>query len=200
MNNVASLQAADGTAQEILAAATARFNQYGYRKTTMAEIAHDCGMSAGNLYRYFDSKADIGAAVCGVWFESLQHALQQAADMPAPPETRLESYARTLLQVTLESCRETPHIQEMIDFLSEERRDLLMGHLEASRAIICQIIQDGINSGEFAVTDLDGTACAFQHALVRFQYPPLLMLTTPEQSEREVGPLVRLLVDGLRHR
>ncbi|NOQ82264.1 MAG: TetR family transcriptional regulator, partial [Methylophaga sp.] len=38
------------TRSQILSATEIRFSQYGYNKTTMAEIAKDCGMSAANLY------------------------------------------------------------------------------------------------------------------------------------------------------
>ncbi|MBT3172542.1 MAG: helix-turn-helix transcriptional regulator, partial [Rhodospirillaceae bacterium] len=60
MNKSTAVLAEDTQAQ-ILQAATERFRHYGYRKTTMAEVARDCSMSAGNLYRYFESKSDIGA-------------------------------------------------------------------------------------------------------------------------------------------
>ena len=49
----------DETAKQILDAASRRFLHYGYGKTTMSEIAQDCNMSTGNLYRYFPSKLDI---------------------------------------------------------------------------------------------------------------------------------------------
>ena len=49
----------DATAKQILDAASRRFLHYGYKKTTMSEIANDCNMSTGNLYRYFPSKLDI---------------------------------------------------------------------------------------------------------------------------------------------
>ena len=49
--------------QQILKAAELRFNVYGYQKTAMAEVAGDCTMSAANLYRYFDNKLAIGAAL-----------------------------------------------------------------------------------------------------------------------------------------
>ncbi|MFN9357805.1 MAG: TetR/AcrR family transcriptional regulator, partial [Alphaproteobacteria bacterium] len=48
----------------ILEAARKRFLHYGYAKTTMAEIASDCSMSPGNLYRYFPGKLDIAEAIC----------------------------------------------------------------------------------------------------------------------------------------
>lgn len=35
----------------ILKAAVNRFREYGYNKTTMAEIAKDIGMSTANIYR-----------------------------------------------------------------------------------------------------------------------------------------------------
>ena len=49
----------DEIATQILDAASRRFLHYGYGKTTMSEIAKDCNMSTGNLYRYFPSKLDI---------------------------------------------------------------------------------------------------------------------------------------------
>ena len=196
----------DNTASDILEAATARFKQYGYRKTTMAEIAHDCGMSAGNLYRYFDNKADIGAAVCVAWFAAVQSALNEtvrsqpsAHHLPAPePAASIERYIRTLMELTLQSCRETPHIQDMIDFLSEERRDILRDHLRACRDIIAFIIQKGVDDGSITVPDVDEAASAVQFALVRFEYPPLLMFSPPEDLEKDIAPMVRLIVDGLR--
>ena len=48
----------------ILAAAMRRFEQFGYSKTTMAEIAADCDMSAANIYRYFENKLEIGSRAC----------------------------------------------------------------------------------------------------------------------------------------
>jgi len=47
------------TRQLILDAAFERFGHYGYNKTTMVEIAQDVGMSAANLYRYFENKQEI---------------------------------------------------------------------------------------------------------------------------------------------
>ena len=51
------------TRQQILDAAMQRIMHYGYAKTTMAEIARDCDMSAGNIYRFFASKIDIAEAM-----------------------------------------------------------------------------------------------------------------------------------------
>lgn len=42
--------------EAILDAAQACFVRTGFHRTTMQDVAREAGMSAGNLYRYFDSK------------------------------------------------------------------------------------------------------------------------------------------------
>jgi len=45
--------------QAILAAAHVQFRQYGYRKTSMEDIAGELGISRASLYSYFDNKDEI---------------------------------------------------------------------------------------------------------------------------------------------
>ena len=46
----------DTVRDRIIHAAKCRFSHFGYGKTTMAEVAGDCAMSPGNLYRFFPGK------------------------------------------------------------------------------------------------------------------------------------------------
>ncbi|MFP3942770.1 MAG: TetR/AcrR family transcriptional regulator [Alphaproteobacteria bacterium] len=50
---------------EILTAAARCFARAGYRKTSMAGIAAEAGLSAGALYRYFDTKESLFQALTG---------------------------------------------------------------------------------------------------------------------------------------
>jgi TetR/AcrR family transcriptional regulator, cholesterol catabolism regulator len=50
---------ADGRKREILAAASRVFRRRGLEQAGMREIAAELGMTAGNLYYYFRSKADL---------------------------------------------------------------------------------------------------------------------------------------------
>jgi AcrR family transcriptional regulator len=47
------------TRQAILEAARSRFLHYGYKKTTIDEIAADAGVGKGTVYLYFGGKEDI---------------------------------------------------------------------------------------------------------------------------------------------
>ena len=188
----------EDTKAQILEAATERFRHYGYRKTTMAEVAGDCLMSAGNLYRYFESKSDIGAAVSVAWFDALHQTARAAIAQPGlSPRQKLEAYVLAVNRFTVESLRNTPHIQEMVDFLCEERRDLVEQHLGSCHEIVAAILEEGVKRSAFEIADIATSARAVLNAIVRFEYPPLLALSGETNFDEEVRAVVSLIVDGL---
>ena len=196
--NKAAADLAEDTQAQIIEAATERFRHYGYRKTTMAEVASDCGMSAGNLYRYFESKSDIGAAVSIAWFEALHQTVRAAIAQPGlSARQKLEAYVLAVNRFTVESLRNTPHIQEMVDFLCEERRDLVEQHLNTCHEIVVAILEEGVKRGAFRIADISTSARAVLNAIVRFEYPPLLALSGETNFDEEARAMVSLIVDGL---
>ncbi len=200
MSGIAAAQVQD-TQARIIDAATERFRHFGYGKTTMAEIARDCGMSAGNLYRFFESKSDIGAAVGQSWFAAAQEVARRAvAERSAPAAARLESFTLAICRFTLEACRDKPRIQEMVDFICLERRDILDAHIAAMQAIVIEILEDGNASGELAVDDVETTAHTFRLACITFDYPPLLTMADEAVLEADARAVVRLLVSGMEPR
>ncbi|MEQ8934638.1 MAG: helix-turn-helix domain-containing protein, partial [Amphiplicatus sp.] len=88
-----------------MGAATKRFLHYGYGKTTMSEIASDCNMSTGNLYRYFPSKLDIAETFVRVLRREQIELLKQSIEASANPAQKL----RTLLQVKFRLAYERFH-------------------------------------------------------------------------------------------
>ena len=75
-----SIDVGEETRELILQAAEKRFRKYGYNKTTMAEIADDTGMSAANIYRYFENKQEIIANCARKYFHSRMILLRKAIE------------------------------------------------------------------------------------------------------------------------
>ncbi len=53
------MSSADAKRRNILDAATTQFSQYGFRKTSMEDIAGEAGISRPSLYSYFENKEDV---------------------------------------------------------------------------------------------------------------------------------------------
>lgn len=73
----------DTKREAILDAANEQFRQYGYRKTSMDDIAVGLGISRASLYSYFDNKDEIFRGVSiGIHEQGLRDAERRLVDAP----------------------------------------------------------------------------------------------------------------------
>lgn len=186
---------------QILDAAEQRLRTYGYGKTTMTEIATDVGMSAANLYRYFDNKLDIGAALAqrcfGKRFELLQIVVDRQ-DINAVQ--KLEAFVIENLRYTHTEFSETPTVNELVDIIVAERCELIQTKIENDMGLIKTILESGVQNGEFDIDDMLTTTQAVQHAIVKFSVPLFMTMYPLEEFEQHARNLVKLLVRGLQAR
>jgi len=199
MNTKPAKQESEQIRTEILDAAENRIRTYGYGKTTMAEIATDVSMSAANLYRYFDNKLDIGAALAQRCFEERFAILQAVVDRSdLTAEQKLEAFVIENLRYTHTEFSEAPQVNELVDIIVAERCELIQQKIETEQTMITAILNSGIQSGEFAIDDIQITAEAVQHAIVKFGVPLFMTLFPLEEFEQHAKNLVSLLARGLR--
>lgn len=182
-------------------AAWERFVLYGFGKTTMAEIARDCGMSAANLYRFFKSKQDIGAALASRCMAEKELRLQAVVDQPGISSAeRLNVFALTVFDHMYTQCLGTPRINELIESVCMERSDMVTLHMQTMQALISKILTIGKRNKEFAVKDVAATAAAIQAALIIFTIPHAVHLYTRKEFEALARDVVGLIVQGIAKR
>lgn len=185
--------------ERILSAASHRFVQYGYNKTTMAEIAQDCGMSAANLYRYFENKHDIGAGLaCRCLADRLVslRGVVNRADITASEQ--IEMFVLENLREVHRQWSAQPRMHELVDDVTRQRIDIVGQHIKSKRALLIQVIEAGKRSGEFGVRNPARAADAILSATFLFDYPNLMGLFPLEVFETKARDVCRLLIDGLR--
>lgn len=198
MNTPLPNSSPDAIREQILAAAFERFVRFGYNKTTMAEIAKDCAMSAANIYRFFDNKLDIGAQLAS---QCLSTLVAQQRDVVANKQQtasqRLRELVFTTLHYTHSQWQETPLVNELVTALCGERMDIVQTYKQAERDEIITLLEDGNRSGEFRIDDPQDTAAAIQTAMTLFSMPLLMPAYAREEFDEKAAALVRLLLNGL---
>lgn len=193
-----SARHADDVRERILDAARVRFVRYGFGKTTMAEIAADCGMSAANLYRYFASKGDIAAAGAEQWLSVLvAHLRRIAEDQDSAPGERLGAIVSAKLAALGDLVEGQPHLEELIEHVCQAREDIVVAHRAAMIELYTAIIEGGIASGDFDVADAEAAADAFQAGTMGFFHHGLICTVPFDQLRADAGKVVALLVRGL---
>nr|WP_246263320.1 TetR/AcrR family transcriptional regulator [Caulobacter soli] len=170
--------------QQILDAAAQCFRQSGFHGASMANVAAAAGQSVGQIYRYFDNKEAIIAAIVDQHlaelretFDQLQSRPGSAADLiadhvPQMLAERLDPYrAGLVLEVAAEAAR-NPKIAEILRAADAQERALCRAILARdrkpgwsdaefeARSDLLRILVDGLTFRAVNQPDLDRTALA----------------------------------------
>ena len=186
------------TRDRILQAAMTRIKHYGYGKTTMAEIAADCDMSPGNIYRFFEAKIDIAEAMARKHYAEEHTAMAQVGrrkDWPA--DKRLKEMLLKRMRQNFQMFEDNAKILEVAEVLSRERPVFMNELIALERVGITAVIEEGMENGIFAKGDADFLAEMLQAATLKFGIPQLFSKLTLPKLEREFDGVMALLLNGL---
>jgi AcrR family transcriptional regulator len=188
----------DSVRDQIVEAAKKRFSHFGYAKTTMAEVASDCAMSPGNLYRFFPGKLDIAEAVATEGYaKHLEHLRKIAVQPNKDARERLHELLFEELRQTYHKLEKDPRAYELARVISQERPTFANWMLENERKILIELLNEAERRGEFKTDDKEFTAEMVQAATMKFRYPQLWSKLTLPKLERELEGVLNLLVNGL---
>jgi AcrR family transcriptional regulator len=186
------------TRQKILDAAMERIHHYGYSKTTMSEIAKDCDMSAGNIYRFFASKIDIAEAMARNSNAKMFQSHAAIVREKTPAATRLRKLFSNALTDTYELIADDAKILEVAEVLKRERPSWYNEQLAQERVYLVQLLKDGIEAGEFRNMEHPEEITEFiQASLMKFRYPQLFSQLNIDKLTCELNGVLDLLLAGL---
>ena len=184
--------------EQIVEAAKKRFSHFGYGKTTMAEVATDCSMSPGNLYRFFPGKLDIAEAIATEGYLRDLERLRKIAVAPGKDaRQRLHDLLFEELRTTYHKLEKDPRALEMARVISSERPQFANWMHENERKILVELLDEAERRNEFFTEDKEFTAEMIQSATMKFRYPQLWSKLTLPKLERELEGVLNLLVNGV---
>lgn len=191
----------DLVCNRILAAARKLFAHYGYSKTTMADIASECGMSPGNIYRFFEGKLDIAEAIAREDDQRRLADLDKVASASrCSARKKLRDYFLAELRTTFRIFDKEPNALEMARIIADRRPKFGEARVAAERKMIERMLVEGTEKGEFNVSDAAYSAEMIHSALLKFRFPQRWTHASLKTLERELDGVLKLIMDGLTPR
>jgi AcrR family transcriptional regulator len=187
--------------EKILTAAEKNFIQLGYHKATMGDISRDCGMSPANLYRYFESKGDLAVAVAERFLQGLEERLEAVSEERGEPASvRLERFVLTAMREARAFLKSRATGYDLVDFIFSRHYEIIDAHVRKKSQMFEKIVRQGVEAGEFAVTDPSAAAESVLWATARFHAPYYMHLDrfSEEEFSQLAKGVVALLVKGLK--
>ena len=140
---------------QILRAAMSCFAKCGFHQTSMQDISEEAGISVGLIYRYFDSKEAVIAAMADRHKNEIQQVLERARQVPT-----LLGSLETLF--TAHCCEDSPQVQSafVVNLYAEASRnpeiaDLVRDVLQTAMDGVTELIARSPEAGSGAAHGLD---------------------------------------------
>lgn len=191
------------TRERIMEAALELFARYGFKKTTVDDIARESGVGKGTVYLYFSSKEEIALEVMRDQNRQIHDKLRALASSKADPENKLSSML--VLRVMERFDRIQNYVDSINDFMGRARGpyEALRKRVEREEAeIFAEVLIEGKLRGTMEIEEPFSAAEAMI-AATNGLMPTMLSrneLANRAEVERLARRVARLLLFGVMAR
>jgi len=182
----------------IIEVAQDTFKRYGFRKSTMDEIATAAGKGKSTLYHYFKSKEEVFAAVIekesNIMFKELNKIITANIDS----KSKIKKYIITRMGLinelsNLYSAIKSDYLNHF-NFIQKYR----VKYDEYEIIFIEQILQDGINKKEFNINEDDTKTYAYGlAAALKGLEIPFFLEDRYSKVNNRLDSMLNILIYGL---
>lgn len=178
--------------QKIIITAGQIFSRYGFRKTTMDEIARDLKMGKSSVYYYFKGKEEIFQAVVLYEANLLRNELTTAIKAVDSPIGKMEKYIFTRMKAFEKLANYYNAIFDKnlahYEFIEKIREKYDREEI----AILRLILYDGVKKKIFKVENSEYTALAIQTTMKGLEVPLFW-----QKREMHIDHRLRAILDVL---
>ncbi len=189
----------DVNREYILKIAQDIFSKYGYKKTTLDDIANAVRKGKSSLYYYFESKEDLFQAVIIKEVELLRRELEKVVMRNTDPVEKLRDYILTKL-TTFRGLANFYHALENDVTAIEFIENIKNKYAQEEIRMIKRILIEGVRKNIFEVHDFTLAAIGITTAIKGLEIP----LTAGEYGkinlEKGVDNILKILCFGIMRR
>jgi AcrR family transcriptional regulator len=182
---------------DIVSIAAGVFAKFGFKKTTVDDIAHALRKGKSSIYYYFSSKEDIFKAVVDREAEALREKIEVILSSSQSTVDKIRAYVKTrMLAVRVMANYYTLIKNNDISNLDLVEK-LRSKYDTEEHGIIKKLLADGVASGEFKEMDIELSSVALLTAMKGLEIP--LFITSPktENLETVLDDMLNILFYGI---
>lgn len=186
----------DDVRRKIVQVASLIFTRFGFRKTTMEEIALASRKGKSSIYYYFKSKEEIYKAVVEKEANELKEELKVEISRYTDPIEQLKAYIlfrmhKIKMLTNFYDAMKSEYLSHL-EFIEKIRKKFDQDEIR----IVKQILQNGIDSGKFNIEDPELSAVAIVTAMKGLEIP-LFIRKEHGNIETRLDNLIKFLFYGL---
>jgi len=186
----------DLTREQIISAASVAFSKFGYKKTTLDDIALLTNRGKTGIYYYFKSKDDIFREVIRKEAEIIKVKLSKSLANKKTPVVKLTSYIHNRMDAFEKLgnyySAMKHELMEHLHFINLNRVDFDVTEIE----IISSILTEGVEKGSFQIDNISQVSKTILLTLKSLEIP-FYGQESQNNSKELLDSLIQLLLNGL---
>ncbi|HAM97536.1 MAG TPA: TetR family transcriptional regulator [Marinilabiliales bacterium] len=182
------------TRNQILKASQEIFEKYGYKKTTIDDIAGELHKGKSSIYYYFISKEDIFRAVLDKEACELKEEILAAIGRTNNPKEQITSY----IEVRINAIKKLGNLFDFQkkQYLSLENAKELRAKYETIEIeVIKSILDEGVRQGIFTIRNTYMTALSIMTIIKGLEAP--ILMEAEETIKERLEEMLPILFNGI---
>ena len=191
---------AEARRAEILDAALRVFGQYGFRRTSMDDIAREAQIGKGTIYLSFASKDEVFQALSQRLAQQMLAGAGVASRQPGTTADKLAAMHTAWFGTYADTIRRSPHAADLLDAKHHLSADLAADAATRYKRLVQNVLTEAAAAGELNLEPAGlttGTAAELLIAAARGLQPST---SSPATYRRHLTTLVRIMIAGLASR
>lgn len=139
----------------ILTAAFSLFGHYGYRRTSIDDIAQEAGIAKGTVYLYFKSKEEIFRALAQQLIDHMLTATESAQSTSAGVVAQLRGMLDAKFGYFFELLHHSAHVREILDAKNQLCADLFAQSDRRYQRMLSEVITQAEKRGELHLAQVE---------------------------------------------
>lgn len=144
--------------KDIMAAAISLFARYGYKKTTIDDIASELHIAKANIYRHFENKEDLYHQAVGSVLDGWRAFVQEKTGSISDPAERF----RHMSDVAIHYPESNPDFCNILlndpdIFALSDKQDSYLSVNKPAQDLLRSVLEEGVKKGVFRDVNIEYT-------------------------------------------
>ncbi|HPD95924.1 MAG TPA: TetR/AcrR family transcriptional regulator [Tenuifilaceae bacterium] len=200
MSAIISKESHDEMREAIVKVATQIFSRFGFKKTSMDDIAKGLRMGKSSIYYYFRGKEEIFRAVVDQEVEILKEKVEIILSSADDTVSKLRSYVKLRMDLVKHLANYTEILKNDDLMNMEITEKFRKKYDEEEISIIRQILEEGVQKGTFKIKDIDMSELAIITAMKGLEAPLVATNIGDEKLNRVIDDILDILFYGIVNR
>jgi AcrR family transcriptional regulator len=189
----------EDTKEKILVAAIQRFSKFGYRRTSINDVAEEAGLARATVYLYWRKKEDLFVAGLERFNSHSWNLAEAAAAKKGLAADRILGMVLAQYGATSDIVHGTASGHELFEANLRLGGAVVEECLRHGEKLLTGLLQQGIRNGEFDFRRSSARSADVAHIIVSFAQSSLLdRRHTPLSYRKSLHKTLNFILDSIR--